>query len=156
MAPPGLVSPSSPGRASRRTRGAARPTAAVEAPADPAVPIRPGRGERVLIIDDDVSARELLDAFFRKEGFEVAVATTGPDGVRLARELRPSIITLDVMMPGMDGWAVLTQLKADPDLAEIPVIMVTIVDDRNLGYALGATDYLTKPVTAKELLELIR
>ncbi len=115
-----------------------------------------GLSGTALIIDDDPAARELLEAFFRKEGFAVAVATTGPDGLRMARELRPAIITLDVMMPGMDGWAVLTQLKAEPELAEIPVIMVTIVDDRNLGYALGATDYLTKPVDRDRLAALVR
>jgi len=113
-------------------------------------------GGTALIIDDDDAARTLLEAFFRKEGFAVAVAATGPEGLRLARDLRPAIITLDVMMPGMDGWAVLTQLKAEPELAEIPVIMVTIVDDRNLGYALGATDYLTKPVDRDRLAALVR
>ena len=119
-------------------------------------PVLAGSGETALVIDDDAAARELLEAFFRKEGFAVAVATTGGDGLRMARELRPAIITLDVMMPGMDGWAVLTQLKAEPELAEIPVIMVTIVDDRNLGYALGATDYLTKPVDRDRLSALVR
>ena len=73
-------------------------------------------------------------------------AAGGEEGLRLAKELRPTVITLDVMMPGMDGWAVLTALKADAELADIPVIMLTIVDDKNLGYALGAADYLTKPV----------
>jgi PAS domain S-box-containing protein len=115
-----------------------------------------GPAGTALVVDDDPAARELLEAFFRKEGFAVAVATTGPEGVRMARELRPAIITLDVMMPGMDGWAVLSQLKAEPELAEIPVIMVTIVDDRNLGYALGATDYVTKPVDRDRLSALVR
>jgi PAS domain S-box-containing protein len=115
-----------------------------------------GPGETALVIDDDPAARELMENFFRKEGFSVAVATTGTEGIRMARELRPAIITLDVMMPGMDGWAVLTQLKAEPELADIPVIMVTIVDDRNLGYALGATDYLTKPVDRDRLAALVR
>ena len=127
------------------TMPAAETTAAVEA-----------SGGTVLIVDDDAAARELLENFFRKEGFAVASAASGPDGIRLARELRPAVITLDVMMPGMDGWAVLTQLKADPALADIPVIMVTIVDDRNLGYALGATDYLTKPVDRERLATLAR
>ncbi len=136
--------------------GEAKPVAAaaVETTAIPLVDA--AAGGTALIIDDDAAARELLEAFFRKEGFAVAVATTGPDGLRMAREVRPAIITLDVMMPGMDGWAVLTQLKADPALAEIPVIMVTIVDDRNLGYALGATDYLTKPVDRDRLATLVR
>jgi PAS domain S-box-containing protein len=121
-----------------------------------AAPAAGGTSGTALVVDDDPAARELLEAFFRKEGFAVAIATSGPDALRMARELRPAIITLDVMMPGMDGWAVLTQLKAEPELAEIPVIMVTIVDDRNLGYALGATDYVTKPVDRDRLAALVR
>jgi CheY-like chemotaxis protein len=73
-----------------------------------------------------------------------------------ARELRPSAITLDVMMPGMDGWSVLSALKADPELADIPVIMLTIVDDKNLGYAMGAVDYLVKPVDHSRFLNILR
>ena len=72
------------------------------------------------------------------------------------RQLRPAVITLDVMMPGMDGWAVLSALKNDPEVAEIPVVMVTIVDDKNLGYALGASDYLTKPIDRKRLSSVLR
>jgi PAS domain S-box-containing protein len=134
----------------------APPTALSDAPADVTAPAAGGTGETALVIDDDPAARELLEAFFRKEGFGVAVATTGPDGVRMAREIHPAIITLDVMMPGMDGWAVLTKLRAEPELAEIPVIMVTIVDERNLGHTLGATDYLTKPVDRDRLTALVR
>jgi CheY-like chemotaxis protein len=70
--------------------------------------------------------------------------------------LRPDAITLDVMMPGMDGWAVLSALKADPDIADIPVVMLTIVDDKNLGYALGASDYLTKPIDRERLVTVLR
>ncbi len=125
-------------------------------PAEEAPVAVASNGGTVLIVDDDAAARELLESFFRKEGFAVVSASSGPDGLRLARELRPAVITLDVMMPGMDGWAVLTQLKADPALADTPVIMVTIVDDRNLGYALGATDYLTKPVDRERLAALAR
>jgi PAS domain S-box-containing protein len=132
------------------------------APAGEALPA-PAPAERgetpestVLVVDDDAASRELLESFFRKEGFAVVSAASGPEGIRLARERRPAVITLDVMMPGMDGWAVLTQLKADPVLADTPVIMVTIVDDRNLGYALGATDYLTKPVDRERLAALAR
>jgi hypothetical protein len=130
--------------------------AAAGEPETVAAPVSIGPAGTALVVDDDPAARELLEAFFRKEGFAVAVATTGPEGLRMARELHPAIITLDVMMPGMDGWAVLTQLKAEPELAEIPVIMVTIVDDRNLGYALGATDYVTKPVDRDRLSALVR
>jgi CheY-like chemotaxis protein len=76
--------------------------------------------------------------------------------LRLAKALKPAVIALDVLMPGMDGWAVLTALKADPDLADIPVIMLTIVDDKGMGYALGAADYLTKPIDWERLPDTLR
>ncbi len=104
-------------------------------------------GSLVLVIDDDHAVRDLLSRTLRKEGYRVEVAAGGAEGLQAARSLRPDIITLDVMMPGLDGWAVLNALKGDQSLAEIPVIMVTIVDDKNSGYALGAADYMTKPVT---------
>lgn len=105
----------------------------------------------VLVIDDDPSVLDLLGRFLRREGFAVVTASSGEDGLRLAREVGPDAITLDVMVPGMDGWAVLSALKADERLCDIPVIMLTIVDDRNLGYALGASDYLTKPIDRERL-----
>jgi len=82
-------------------------------------------------------------------------ATGGEEGLRLAKELRPAVITLDVLMPGLDGWAVLTTLKADPELADIPVIVLTILDDKNLGYALGAADFVTKPIERERLLAVL-
>jgi DNA-binding response OmpR family regulator len=91
-----------------------------------------------------------------KDGYRVEVAADGRRGLELAKELRPAIITLDVMMPGLDGWAVLTALKADTQTADIPVIMVTIVDDRNMGFALGAADYFTKPIDWKRLSAALR
>jgi PAS domain S-box-containing protein len=128
----------------------------VAAPAAAPATFAPADADVALVVDDDPAARELLENFFRKEGFRVVAADSGAEAIRLARELKPAIVTLDVMMPGMDGWAVLSQFKADPELAEVPVIMVTIVDDRNLGYALGATDYLTKPVDRDRLAALVR
>jgi CheY-like chemotaxis protein len=110
----------------------------------------------VLVIDDEAAVRDLMQRFLGKEGFRVIAAASGEEGLRWARELRPDAITLDVMMPGMDGWAVLSALKADPDVAEIPVIMLTIVDDRNLGYALGASDYLTKPIDRERLVTVLK
>jgi PAS domain S-box-containing protein len=109
----------------------------------------------VLVIDDDATVRDLLQRFLGKEGFHVVSASEGEEGLRLAREMHPDAITLDVMMPGMDGWAVLSALKADPDVSDIPVIMLTIVDDKNLGYTLGAADYLTKPVDHDRLVSLL-
>lgn len=109
-----------------------------------------------LVIDDDPNAQELMRRNLANEGFEVVVASNGEEGLALARQLRPMFITLDVMMPRMDGWAVLSALKSDPQLCEIPVVMATIVDNKNLGYALGASDYLTKPIDRVRLQTLIR
>ena len=114
------------------------------------------RASLVLVIDDEAVIRDLMQRFLTKEGFRVALAPGGEDGLRLAKELQPDAITLDVMMPGMDGWAVLSALKADPSVADIPVIMLTIVDGRNLGYALGAADYLTKPIDRERLIAVLR
>jgi CheY-like chemotaxis protein len=91
-----------------------------------------------------------------KEGFRAETAANGPDGLRMAKELLPTMITLDVMMPQMDGWAVLGALKEDPALREIPVIMLSIVDNRNLGIALGASEYLTKPVERERLIAILQ
>jgi len=110
-----------------------------------------GAGHTVLVIDDDPEARDIVERFLRKDGFEVVVAGSGEEGLRLAHKLKPAAITLDVMMPDMDGWSVLRTLKTDPVLQDVPVIMLTIVDDKSKGYALGATDYLTKPVDRDKL-----
>jgi len=109
-----------------------------------------------LVIDDDPATRDLLARFLRAEGFGVLVASSGEEGLRLARQVHPALVTLDVLMPGMDGWAVLGALKSDPATADIPVVLLTILDDRDLGFALGATDYLTKPVDRERLMTLVR
>lgn len=109
----------------------------------------------VLVIDDDPAVRELMVHYLESEGFKVRTAISGEEGLRMAKELKPGLITLDVMMPGMDGWSVLSNLKQDPETNSIPVIMLTIVDDRNAGYALGATDYLSKPVQRDRLLSVL-
>jgi signal transduction histidine kinase/CheY-like chemotaxis protein len=110
-----------------------------------------GSASTILVIDDDPEAREIIERFLVKDGFSVVTADSGEQGLRIARECRPAAITLDVMMPGMDGWSFLSVLKADPELRKIPVIMLTMIDDRTRGYSLGAVDYLTKPVD-RELL----
>ncbi len=109
----------------------------------------------VLTIDDEPAVLEVLARSLRSAGFAVRAATSGEEGLALARELSPSAITLDVMMPGMDGWSVLAQLKSDPELEPIPVIMVTMIDEQRVGYALGAADYLTKPIDRERLLRLM-
>jgi PAS domain S-box-containing protein len=119
--------------------------------------IEPARtGTAVLIIDDDPAARAITHRVLSREGYEVIEAADGETGLRLARERRPALITLDILMPGMDGWAVLAALKADPEIAAIPVILQTIVEDRNMGFALGAAEYLTKPIERKRLASLVR
>jgi signal transduction histidine kinase/CheY-like chemotaxis protein len=110
-----------------------------------------GDAGTVLVVDDDPAARDLLSRALGKAGFNVECATDGEEALALARLHRPEAITLDVMMPGIDGWATLAALKADPELASIPVIMLTIVDDKNKGYALGAADYMTKPFDREQL-----
>ncbi len=110
----------------------------------------------VLVVDDDPVIHDLLRRSLTSAGYQVLTASGGEDGLRLAREHRPIAITLDVLMPGMDGWAVLKALKDDPALADIPVIMTTIVDDMNMGYALGVSDYLIKPIDRERLIAVLR
>ena len=102
--------------------------------------------EVVLVIDDDADQRALMTKFLHREGFKVRLAPDGNTGLMLARELKPHAILLDVMMPGIDGWSVLSALKADAGLADIPVIMVTFVEQRALAASMGAADYVMKPV----------
>jgi CheY-like chemotaxis protein/two-component sensor histidine kinase len=112
--------------------------------------------EYILVIDDDATARELISDQLKAEGFSVATAAGGLEGLKLAKELRPIAITLDVMMPDLDGWSVLAALRQDSELAEVPVIMVTIVDEHRRGIALGAAGYLTKPIDRERLHQLVR
>jgi PAS domain S-box-containing protein len=117
---------------------------------------QPSSGADVLVVDDNPTARDLLDRTLRREGYRTAFASSGVEALEMARKLLPAAITLDVMMPGMDGWAVLGQLKADPLTCDIPVIMVTVLEDRNLAYSLGASDYLTKPIDRDRLAAVLR
>ena len=110
----------------------------------------------VLVVDDDPTVHDLMRKFLSKEGLRIAVAANGADAIRLTKELHPALITLDVLMPGMDGWAVLAALKADVALADIPIIMLSITDEKQMGYALGAADYLTKPIDWGRLAEILR
>jgi len=110
----------------------------------------------VLVIDDDPLQRDLMQRYLRKEGFSVCAASGGAQGLRLARQLLPAAITLDVMMPDMDGWSVLSALKADSLLSEVPVIMLTMVDDPERGFTLGASEYVTKPVNRRRLSQILK
>jgi len=134
-----------------RVPGPARPAPGhSDAPADP--PFAP----LVLVADDDKATRELISRGLQKEGFRVLAASSGEEALRLAREKRPDAISLDVLMPGMDGWTVLRALKGNPLTASIPVVMVSMLDDQDTGYALGAADYLTKPFDREKLVLALR
>jgi signal transduction histidine kinase/CheY-like chemotaxis protein len=110
----------------------------------------------VLAIDDDAATLEWIKSALSLSGFTVVTASRGEEGIRLARELRPAVITLDVMMPGLNGWATLAELKGDPQLANIPVVMMTVLDeDRNKAYTLGVADYVVKPVQRKRLAAIL-
>ncbi|HKJ16074.1 MAG TPA: response regulator [Xanthomonadales bacterium] len=112
---------------------------------------RPG----VLLIDDDTNILDLMTRMLKRAGYTVVTATTGEEGLKTARELRPGVIVLDVMLPSMDGWSVLTKLKSDPELCGIPVVMQSILDESQKGYMLGATEYLTKPVERRRVIDII-
>ena len=120
-------------------------------PAEPAL-VAP----TVLVVDDERATRELITRGLEKEGFRPLAAASGEEALRLARERKPDVISLDVLMPGMDGWTVLKALKADPLTSAIPVVMVSMLDDRDIGHALGASDYLTKPFDRQKLVAALR
>ena len=130
------------------------PTPAVAPPAATVPPFAMNR-PLVLAVDDDPAVLDILGRNLAREGYSVRTASTGKEALALARELQPRLITLDVMMPSMDGWSVLTALKADPATADIPVVMISIVEDRQLGFSLGAADYLTKPIDRTRLTKIL-
>ena len=155
-----LTVTSTPGRGSVFTlRLPARPLPppALPQPAAPAaLTTTPPGAPMVLVIDDDANSRDLMVRFLQKEGFSPHTAADGRQGLLLARQLRPALITLDVMMPGVDGWSVLAELKADPMLADIPVMMLTMTEERDRGFTLGASEFLTKPIDFPRLASLLR
>jgi len=109
----------------------------------------------ILVVDDDATVRELVVRHLERAGFSVLTARSGQEGLRLVRELRPAAVTLDIIMPDLDGWTVLAAIKGDPALAAIPVVLVSIVDQKNRGYTLGAADYLVKPVDRNKLVQTL-
>ena len=109
----------------------------------------------VLIVDDEKATHDLLGSELAGAGYQILHAAGGREGLKLAKQARPDVITLDIIMPDLDGWSVLKALKADPDLCEIPVVLVTIMRDRDLGFALGAADYITKPLDREMLMRVV-
>jgi len=146
--PARVQDPSSPADASAKEGPAIAPPAATVPPFLANRPL-------ILAVDDDPAVLDILSRNLTREGYSVRTAANGKQAVALARELQPRLITLDVMMPSMDGWSVLTALKADPATADIPVVMISIVEDRQLGFALGAADYLTKPIDRARLVRIL-
>ena len=128
--------------------------AAVESPA-PTAAAADGRAT-VLVVDDEATVRGLLAKTLEKEGYRVISACNGVEALAFAREHRPQAITLDVLMPQMDGWAALKALKADAELRDIPVIMVTVLNERGMAIPLGAADFVTKPVDRQRLTAILR
>jgi len=122
----------------------------------PAEAVSSTPGAVVLVIDDDPAVRDLMQRSLAKDGYRVEVAADGGAGLEMAKRLKPAVITLDVIMPSTDGWAVLSALKADPATADIPVVMMTIVDDKNMGFALGAADFFTKPIDWQRLATVLQ
>jgi len=110
----------------------------------------------ILVIDDDSKAQEMIQRILSKENFKVIPAVNGEEGLKLAKEILPDVIVLDVLMPGMDGWAVLKALKSDPEIADIPVVMQSALDEKNIGFALGAADYLNKPIDRNRLINALK
>src|SRR5262245_45211254 len=149
-----VTAASEPGKGSTFT--VRLPFAADRTADEPATP--PGEvamRNHILVIDDDATARDLIADYLREAGFPVITAAGGREGLKRAKEYHPIAITLDVIMPDIDGWTVLAALRGDPELADIPTIMATIVDEQRHGMMLGAVGYLTKPIDREKLVDLI-
>jgi PAS domain S-box-containing protein len=135
---------------------ARRASAGVTAAAAPLPKQGDGSAGTVLIIDDDADARRLLRTALAADGFRVEEAVDGTSGLEIARIVRPDAITLDILMPGIDGWEVLRRIRADESLADVPVIMLTVLHERQMALALGATEYVTKPIDRAQLRSILR
>ena len=136
--------------------GAVQPAAAVKERAAAKEGAATSGAPTILVVDDDQTVLEVMERHLTREGYTVATASGGQKALKLARELHPAAITLDIMMPDLDGWTVLAAIKGDPELADIPVILLSIVDEKNRGYSLGATDYMVKPVDRERLSAVLR
>lgn len=122
---------------------------------EPSMQTNLDRDPTILIVDDDPVMHDLIGRFLSREGMKLESAFNGEEGLQKIRDLKPSAVTLDVIMPGMDGWALLREIKTDPSLASTPVIMMSIIDDKNFAFSMGADEYLTKPVNRRELISVL-
>jgi Amt family ammonium transporter len=123
---------------------------------EPVAPPAPGISKTLLIIDDDKAVHESMGEAFKNEGYRVISAFGGQQGLRYAREYQPDVITLDIVMPDVDGWTVLRSLKSDSALQDIPVLLISMLGDYEMGQALGAVDFITKPIDSALILNKIR
>jgi CheY-like chemotaxis protein len=128
---------------------------AIVAPLKPRVSDVPDGAATILVVDDDPAVLDLLSIALGKEGYRVVHARSSEEALAQARAVHPQAITLDILMPHMDGWSVLVALKADPDLRDIPVVVVTILKDRGMALTLGAADFMTKPVDRASLTAML-
>ncbi|HEY2322966.1 MAG TPA: response regulator [Thermoanaerobaculia bacterium] len=144
---------SSPGRGS--TFSFRLPVRSRAAVVSRATEIEPAE-DRILVVEDDPNAYDLIASALRSAGYSSARARYGEEAIRLAGDLRPLAITLDLVLPGLDGWEVLKRLKANAETCEIPIIIISVVENRDLGVALGADDYFVKPVDRERLLDRVR
>ncbi len=128
---------------------------ATDSATEPVEQSRPSHRGKVLIIDDDPDLRDAISRMLSKEGFWAVAAADGEEGLRLAKSIRPDAITLDIAMPGIDGWQVLAMLKEDPELTTIPVVLLTIIEDKARGFTKGAAEYLQKPVSRDQLIAVL-
>ncbi len=110
----------------------------------------------MLVVDDDPEVIYILEKYLRDNGYNIATAGDGDVALEKARSLQPFAITLDIMLPGRDGWEIIQELKNDPQTADIPIIVLSMLDNRQLGYSLGAAEYLVKPVSRKALLDRLQ
>lgn len=122
---------------------------------DPSITEKRRTISRVLVIDDDPNVRDLMERYLSREGFEVRSVGNGQEGIDVIQEFKPDVITLDVLMPVMDGWSVLTELKKRPETSDIPVIMLSMMDELDMSFALGAADYLMKPIQKDVLVKTV-
>ena len=132
-----------------------RPAGSEREPAAP-LPAPAVEGAAVLVIERDSEVRQQLEGFLAGEGYRVLTATDGGEGLRLAREMHPDAITIDLLLPNLEGWNLLAAIKADPELEEVPVIVLLVVDEQHAGFPLGAADYLTKPIDRDRLAAILR
>jgi CheY-like chemotaxis protein len=118
-------------------------------------PSNPNAGKTVLVVEDDPRSARLFAMMLEREGYKVVQAATGEEALACAAKSHPMAIVLDILLPGMDGWQVLTELKRSPDTRDIPVVITSVLDRQALGFQLGAIEYLTKPVDRQQLLRAI-